>query len=124
MPFGLVNAPSVFQRLINKIIGNLHHEQVLVYMDDLLIPSITIEEGLESLEKVFFLLNEIKPIEMFIFKTKINYLGSIKTVAIASFKRSSNIHKIRLFLGLVWYFRRFNQNVATIALPLTELRKM
>lgn len=138
MPFGLVNAPSVFQRFINKIIGNLRHEQVLVYMDDLLIPSVTVEEGLETLEKVLFLLNEgglkLNLSKCSFLKTKISYLGHeicpqgispglIKTAAVANFKRPSNVHEIRQFLGLTGYFRKFIKNFATVALPLTELTK-
>jgi hypothetical protein len=38
MPFGLVNAPSVFQRFIDKALGPLRYEHVLVYMDDLFLP--------------------------------------------------------------------------------------
>uniref|UniRef100_V5FZU9 Retrovirus-related Pol polyprotein n=1 Tax=Anoplophora glabripennis TaxID=217634 RepID=V5FZU9_ANOGL len=57
MPFGLINAPSVFQRAIHNALGKLRYDQVLVYMDDLLIPSVSVEEGLKLLELVFELLN-------------------------------------------------------------------
>jgi hypothetical protein len=40
MPFGLVYAPAVFQRTINKVLGSLRFTTALVYMDDVLIPSI------------------------------------------------------------------------------------
>lgn len=43
--FRLVNSPAVFQRIINKMLGGLHHDQVLAYMDDLLIPSETVGTG-------------------------------------------------------------------------------
>ena len=45
MPFGLVGAPAAFQRLMNKLIGNLHGK-VAVYMDDLAIVSETWEDHL------------------------------------------------------------------------------
>lgn len=48
MPFGLKNVPPVFQRTINKILKGC---EALVYMDDVLIASETVEEGLEQLKK-------------------------------------------------------------------------
>lgn len=39
MPFGLANAPAVFQRMINKILGPIRFTQALAYMDDILILS-------------------------------------------------------------------------------------
>jgi hypothetical protein len=52
MPFGLANAPAVFQRAINSALGNLKHTIALVYMDDILIPFETAEQGLVYLEQV------------------------------------------------------------------------
>jgi hypothetical protein len=43
MPFGLANAPAVFQRAINDALGELKYTVAVVYMDDILIPSTTIE---------------------------------------------------------------------------------
>lgn len=39
MPFGLANAPTVFQRAVNLALGSLKDNIALVYMDDILIPS-------------------------------------------------------------------------------------
>lgn len=54
MLFGLANAnwPSVFQRAINSMLNGA------AYMDDLLIPSRTLKEGLDKLEKIFQLLRK------------------------------------------------------------------
>lgn len=52
MPFGLCNAPSVFQRLINKILGSFRHDIALAYLDDIIIPSMTVEEGLTRLQDI------------------------------------------------------------------------
>jgi hypothetical protein len=48
MPFGLVNAPAVYQRAIDKALGKLKGTEAHVYMDDVLIPSESIEEGRRS----------------------------------------------------------------------------
>jgi hypothetical protein len=52
MPFGLANAPAVFHRAINSALGNLKHIIALVYMEDILIPFETAEQGLVYLEQV------------------------------------------------------------------------
>lgn len=35
MPQGVTNAPSTFQRLMEKCVGDLHLSEVLVFLDDL-----------------------------------------------------------------------------------------
>lgn len=45
MPFGLANAPAVFQRVIHKILNKSKVPYVIIYMDDILIPSKDFEEG-------------------------------------------------------------------------------
>lgn len=59
MPFGLSNGPSVFQRLMNRILGNLRFGSVIVYLDDLLIISETVEQNLSVLESVLNLIVEL-----------------------------------------------------------------
>jgi len=49
MPFGLKNPPSVFQRAIINALGNLAYSYVIVYMDDIMVVSSTIDLGMERL---------------------------------------------------------------------------
>jgi len=58
MPFGLVNAPTVFQAVINKIIKCMEPGEVLAYLDDVIVPSKTFDEGIQRPEKFFRILKE------------------------------------------------------------------
>ncbi len=60
MPFGLMTAPSTFQRMMNRVFFDLLDEGVLCYLDDLLIYSKTVEEHKQILDKVFALLDKNK----------------------------------------------------------------
>lgn len=79
MPFGLRNAPAVFQRAVVKTLGELANSYVVVYMDDLLIVAQTPEEALERLKIVLNVLTEkgfsLKLNKCSFLKTKVEYLG-------------------------------------------------
>lgn len=138
MPFGLANAPSVFQRAINSMLNGVGQNLVLAYMDDLLVPSKTVQEGIEKLEKVFNLLRNSKltlnPKKCVFFQEKIEYLGyeicgegirpgKYKTDAVKLFPVPKNVHEVRQFIGLASYFRKFVKDFSIIARPLTRLTK-
>ena len=52
MPFGSMNAPSTFQRLIDRVLHGLTWRQCLVYIDDVLIFSPTFDDHLAHLDEV------------------------------------------------------------------------
>lgn len=47
MPFGLKNAPAVFRALVNDVLGDCLNRFVFVYLDDILIYSLSIEEHVQ-----------------------------------------------------------------------------
>jgi hypothetical protein len=49
MPFGLINAPATFQCLVNAIFGKYMRKFVLIFMDDILVFSKTLDEHVEHL---------------------------------------------------------------------------
>ncbi|KAL0895777.1 hypothetical protein ABMA27_011827 [Loxostege sticticalis] len=138
MPFGLVNAPSVFQRTMNKILHDAKIKYAIVYMDDILIPCKDVTEGLKRLEEVLALLKQggltLKLAKCNFFMDTIDFLGfevsstgirpgNRKTNAVSKFPTPKNQHELRQFLGLSGFFRRFIKNYAIITSPLTDLLK-
>ena len=53
MPFRLCNAPTTFQRLMQKCLGELNLTHCLIYLDDVIVLSKTEEEHLQHLHIVF-----------------------------------------------------------------------
>lgn len=138
MPFGLANSPSVFQKLINNVLRGLVGKTVFSYMDDLIIPSTSVEQGLVRLEEVLKALRSsnltLKLSKCSFFQTTIDYLGqeislegvkpgTRKIMAIKNMPAPKDIKGIRQFLGLSGYFRKYVKNYASITEPLTRLLK-
>lgn len=138
-PFGLCTSPANFQRFINIIFKELIHDgSVLIYMDDIIIPSDSIENNLEKIKNVLSVASEFglkfKWRKCKFLKTEVEYLGykisngtikpsEFKTKAVTTFPEPRNVKTIQSFLGLTGYFRKFIPNYSVIARPLTELLK-
>jgi hypothetical protein len=58
MPFGLTNAPAMFQMLINTLFAAVLRRGVLVFMDDILVYSCTLEDHVKLLKEVFEILHK------------------------------------------------------------------
>lgn len=138
MPFGLANAPAVFQKVINDMLGSKRLESALAYLDDVLVPSADLDQGFDRLEDVLTLLREnnltLKLSKCRFFDRSINYLGyeisvdgirpsESKILAVKEFPAPKNVHEVRQFLGLAGYFRKFIKSFGEVARPLTYLLK-
>lgn len=136
VPFGLANAPAIFQRIMHQVLGSLRYKEALAYLDDIIIPSTNISEGLDRLELVLQALSDagltLKLKKCVFFGRSVDYLGfeissdgikpgAKKISAVANFPTPKNQHNVRQFLGLASFFRRFVQGFSIIAKPLTQL---
>lgn len=52
LPFGLVNAPAVFQTLVNDVLRDMLNVFVFVYLDDILIFSPSLQEHFQHVRRV------------------------------------------------------------------------
>lgn len=138
MPFGLCNAPSTFERLMENILVGLQWKILLVYLDDVIVFGSTIPEMIARLEMVLQRLRnanlKLKPKKCNLFQKEVLYLGHVvsaegvktdptKVEAVKSWPTPSNPTEVRSFLGLASYYRRFVQKFSDVVKPLTNLTK-
>ncbi|KMQ90069.1 krab-a domain-containing protein [Lasius niger] len=138
LPFGLKTAGSSFTRAIIKALGDDCHEYAIIYLDDILIASDSLEEHLnhlkiilDRLSRVGFRLNKAK---CEFLRTEISFLGhtfdqvkvemnSDTKSAIQNFAKPRNKKAVQSYLGLVNWDRRFIPNLAEMTKPLESLLK-
>ena len=81
IPFGLTNAPATFQGLMNEVFAPLLRKGVLVFMDDILIYSETLEQHAQLLTSVLQILADnnlfAKPSKCSFAQESIEYLGHV-----------------------------------------------
>jgi hypothetical protein len=139
IPFGLTNAPNTFMCLMNEVLRLFIDLFVVVYFDDILIYSKSMEAHLEHLRADFDALCAAKlfgNMDNCIFCTqRVLFLGYVvtpqgievdnsKVDAIREWPTPSTVTQIRSFLGLAGFYRRFVCDFSSIAAPLHELTKM
>ena len=138
LPFGLCNAPSTFQRMMNEILSDYLMKFVKVYLDDIVIHSKTAEEHLSHIRQVFERLRQhklfCKKEKCFFGRKSVEYCGYVvseagiatqpeKVKAIQNWPRPTDVKDIRSFIGLTGFYNRFIPDYAGIIAPLTDLLK-
>ncbi|KAJ9511736.1 hypothetical protein QJQ45_022600, partial [Haematococcus lacustris] len=134
--FGLTNAPATFQRVMNNIFHDLLGKSVLVYLDDILIMSRSLEEHFMHLEQVLQRLHMHKLFARLskcsFLRAMLKFLGHIvgkdgiavdpaNVEAIHSWPVPRTLLALQGFLGAANYVRRFVLGFSMLAAPLTDL---
>jgi hypothetical protein len=138
MPFGLCNALSTFQSLMNNVFCSFLHHFVLVFFDDILIYSKTWPSHLSHVDQVLHLLSQhqlfLKQSKCAFGASKVEYLCHIvdkddvqvdpkKIEAMQDWSCPKTLKSLCGFLGLIGYYRKFVKNYGKIAAPLLTLLK-
>ncbi|KAJ8370954.1 hypothetical protein SKAU_G00109820 [Synaphobranchus kaupii] len=130
VPFGLTNAPAVFQGMVNDVLRDLLGKSVFVYIDDILIFSQSPQEHVlqRLLENQLF----VKAEKCSFHVSTVPFLGFIieegsiradpaKIKAVTEWPQPTSRKHLQQFLGFANFYRRFIRNYSVIAAPLTKL---
>jgi transposase InsO family protein len=138
MPFGMKNAPAVFQREMQRVLAERLGRGVLVFVDDILVHTKTVEEHEDMVRWVLRRLCEedyyANPDKCEFFMDEVSFLGHVisargisvqqhKVKAVSEWPQPKTRKEVKAFLGLTGYYRKFVRGYSQVALPLTELTK-
>ncbi|KAE8241928.1 hypothetical protein A4X13_0g7201 [Tilletia indica] len=138
IPFGLRNAPAFFQRFMDKVLGPLRWNQAVVYIDDSVVATDTMEEHLSALEQLFHSAESVglkfSPSKctfavpsLVLLGRKVSGAGVAiwkdRAQAVENLPRPATLQELYHTLGLFGYYRAFIPRFAAIAAPLTGLLK-
>jgi hypothetical protein len=136
MSFGLTNAPTYFMYLMNKVFMEYLDRFIMVFIDDILVFSKTMEEHEEHLRLVLEKLRSNQLYAKFskceFWLTEVAFLGHVisaggvsvdpgKVKDVLNWMPPATISEIRSFLGLAGYYCQFIKDFSKIAKPMTKL---
>jgi transposase InsO family protein len=138
LPFGVKNAPAVFQREMQRVFRDKLYRGVMVFIDDILIYTQTAEEHAVLVEWVLKRLTDegyyAHPDKCEFFQKEVSFLGHVvsergvavqqhKVASVSNWPQPRNKKDVRAFLGLTGYYRKFIPEYSAIAAPLTDLTR-
>ena len=138
MAFGLMNAPSTFQRAMEQVLQPVMQKGVVVYLDDIVVATHDLDEHIVLVGETFQCLEtagaKVRPEKTKLLANEAEILGHVfsqdgvkpamsKVVALKNFKTPANPKELASFLGLANYERRYIKDFAKISAPLRKLQK-
>ena len=138
LPFGLVNGPASFQRLMSKVLGDLIGQCCYVYLDDIVCFSSSVSQHLADLRSVFRRLETagltVNVEKCQLMREEMKYLGHIvssgglkpdpeKIAAIQLYPVPTCLKELERFLGMMGWYQKFIPQFTEKAAPLFELKR-
>ncbi|KAE8239835.1 hypothetical protein A4X06_0g8016 [Tilletia controversa] len=136
VPFSLRNAPAVFQRMMDRVLGELRWKTAVVYIDDVVAATATLEEHLETLEVILSRATtmglKFSPSKCTFAVPSLTLLGrkvsgagvavwQDRAKAVLDLPAPTTLRDLYHVLGLFGYYRGFIPRYAERAEPLTRL---
>ena len=136
LSFGLKNSGIGFQKIMQQLLDPLCSQNVICYIEDILIMSVSFEEHVKLVSRVlatllkFNMKVKVKKCEFFM--TEVNFLGHLISSEgikkspeymekVQNFVRPETVTQLRQFLGLANFQRKFVNEFSIIAKPLSEI---
>lgn len=138
IPFGLTNAPAVFQHWVNDLLRPHLDDFCTAYLDDILIYSDTLEQHKEHVRQIMEILKandvHLKPEKCEFYVQETIYLGMVispegvsmdprKVLAVKEWETPENVKDVQAFLVFANFYRLFIYGYNKVASPLTALTK-
>ena len=138
LPMGLCTAPATFSRAIQLVMRGLTWEEVIVYLDDIIVLGTDFDGTLSALRKVFIRFREhnlkLKPRKCHFFKQNVEFLGKMvsgngvtispdKLETVKCWPVPTNVKELQSFLGFMNYHRNHIQDFAQVSADLYALIK-
>ncbi|XP_058221013.1 uncharacterized protein LOC131331161 [Rhododendron vialii] len=138
MPFGLKNAGATYKRAMTVIFGDMLHNIVECYVDDLVAKTRNKEDHLDDLKQIFERLRRYKlkmnPLKCafgvcsgkflgFVVRSRGIEIDPAKIKAILEMPPPQNLKELKGLQGRLTYIRRFISNLAGRCLPFSRLMK-
>ena len=137
-PQGISNAVPTFQRTMELLLRGSLGVHALVFLDDIIVYSSSFEDHMRDLERVLDCIEKsgmtLKLAKCHFFEDRVEYLGHVisssgvtvcedKVEAVRNFPTPEGPTKVKSFLGLAGFYRRFVKDFSVIAKPLYDLTK-
>ena len=138
LPFGVINGPATYARLVQMVLNGVATNQVLPYLDDILIHSPNVEQHFIAVDKVLTAHADaglkLNPKKCHFFQEEVVYLGHKVTATgtlpipeyvelVQNWPTPTNKTELRAFIGKAAYYRRFIKDFAQITEPLYDQLK-
>lgn len=136
LPMGLTNAPAEFMAMMQDAFRPQLNKSILVFLDDILIYSRTLEEHKQHIKEALVQLRTrklyAKISKCSFFKQEVEFLGHYvgrngirmvegKITAIENWPEPKTQTELQQFIGLAGFYRKFIEHFSKIATPLTDL---